>query len=94
MDHSRISKRTEVIVETVRIIEAIFEDGVFKPLQDPRLREGQHGILVRQEWPGASPEDPVAYSLYVGEAIEAGLEDVKAGRVVSLDELRARLELE
>ena len=81
-------------METVRVVETIFENGVFRPVQDPGLKEGQHGVLVRQEWPEASPEDPVVYSLYVGEAIEAGLEDVKAGRVLSLDELRTRLGLE
>ena len=86
----------EVFVETVtvRVFEVVFENGVFKPLQDPGLKEGQRGIMVRQESQDASPEDPVVYKLYLLEQIDAGLEDANAGRTWSVEEVRARFGLE
>ena len=37
--------------------------------------------------------DDLMYEIYVHQAIEAGLEDIKAGRTVDIQEVRARFGL-
>jgi predicted transcriptional regulator len=37
--------------------------------------------------------DDVLYSIYVCQSIDAGLEDIRAGRLISTEELRRRLQL-
>jgi len=44
--------------------------------------------------PDDSTWDDLMYEIYVRQAIEAGLEDSKAGRTVSVKEVRARFGLE
>jgi len=82
-------------MSTVRIIEAIYEDGVFKPLDELGfgglgLEEGQRVHLERQE----DREGKAVYTLYVQREIEAGLRDADEGRVVDVDGVRARFGLE
>ena len=82
-------------MSTIRIVEAIYEDGVFKPLEDfgfggLGLKECQRVHLERQE----DRDGKAAYTLYVQKEIEAGLRDADEGRVVDVDEVRARFGLE
>lgn len=37
-------------------LNAIYEDGVFKPLQQPHVRDGEHVRLVIEPFPRATPE--------------------------------------
>ena len=37
--------------------------------------------------------DDLLYQIYVRQSVEAGLEDVRAGRLVSVDEVKKRLGL-
>ena len=45
------------------------------------------------ELPENATWDDLMYRIYVRQAIEAGLEDSEAGRVVSVEEVRARFGL-
>lgn len=46
-----------------------------------------------EELPENATWDDLMYRIYVRQAIEAGLEDSEAGRVVSVEEVRARFGL-
>ena len=37
-------------------LEAVYEDGVFKPLSHPKLNEGQQVRLIAEETSGVRPE--------------------------------------
>jgi predicted transcriptional regulator len=46
-----------------------------------------------EQLPDNATWDDVMHEIYVRQAIEAGLEDSRAGRVSSIEEVRSRLEL-
>ena len=49
-------------------VEAIYENGVFKPVKAPRISEGQHVRLTVETAPGAAPEEllKLAAEVYQG----------------------------
>jgi predicted transcriptional regulator len=46
-----------------------------------------------EDLPEDATWDDLMYKIYVRQAIEAGIRDAEAGRVVSVDEVRARFGL-
>jgi predicted transcriptional regulator len=48
---------------------------------------------VVEQLPDDATWDDVLYEIYVRQSVEAGLDDIRAGRTVSPDELRRRLGL-
>ena len=40
-------------------VEAVFEDGVFKPVERPEIREGEHVQLTVERAERAAGEDPL-----------------------------------
>jgi hypothetical protein len=49
---------------------------------------------IIEKLPEDSTWDDLMYEIYVRQAIEAGLEDSKAGRTLSVEEVRAKFGLE
>lgn len=61
-----------------QILDAIFEKGVFKPLQTPNIEEGQHVRLV-VEGPTQSPDDVLQLAARVYEGLSAAqIQEVEA----------------
>ena len=60
-------------------------------MPDANLREAAH-CLIDDLPPSATWED-LMYNIYVRQAVEAGLEDCRADRVVDVDDLRAKFGL-
>lgn len=53
---------------------------------EPSLREEVHRLA--EKLPEGATWDDVMYQVYVRRKIERGLDDVEAGRTVSLDEIK------
>ena len=56
------------------------------------VKEEAHKII--EKLPDDSTWDDLMYEIYVRQAIEAGLEDSKAGRTIDVQEVRAKFGLE
>ncbi len=71
---------------TVRVFEAVYEDGVLKPVHDPGLQE-HHRFSVRVE---ELPEVPPAGDLAAWHRVYAGLSDQDVATVeeIALDRSR------
>jgi predicted DNA-binding antitoxin AbrB/MazE fold protein len=48
-----------------QILEAVYENGIFRPLTTPQLAEGQLVQLVLQPQPASSPDDILAIAASV-----------------------------
>ena len=66
-----------------RVLEAIYEDGMLKPLQDPGLEEHQRVLLEIQ----TEPEDKAASTLEGWHQVYAGLseEEIAEVEAIALD---------
>jgi hypothetical protein len=53
----------------------------------------QEAIKLVENLPEDATWDDLMYEIYVRQAIEAGLEDIKAGRTVDIQEVRAKFGL-
>jgi predicted transcriptional regulator len=60
-------------------------------MQDATVKKEAKRLV--NELPDDATWDDLMYRIYVRQAIEAGLRDADAGRVVSVDEVRARFGL-
>lgn len=60
----------------------------------PRTSVKEEARRIIDKLPEDSTWDDLMYEIYVRQAIEAGLEDSKAGRTLSVEEVRARFGLE
>lgn len=51
-----------------QVLEAIYENGIFRPLSNPKLTEGQTVQLIVQTQPAITPKDmlTLAASVYQG----------------------------
>jgi len=69
-----------------RILEAVYEDGVLRPLEDPGLQEHQRVLLeIRTE-----PEEYASSSLQAWHRVYEGLSEVEIAEVeaIALDRSR------
>ncbi len=60
-------------------------------MPDTSLRDEAHRLV--DQLPDDGTWDDLLYQIYVRQSIDAGLADIKAGRVVSSDEVRRKLGL-
>ena len=60
-------------------------------MQDVTIKEEAKRLV--DELPDNATWDDLMYRIYVRQSIEAGIRDADAGRVVSVDEVRARFGL-
>jgi len=60
-------------------------------MQDASVKKEAHRLV--EDLPEDATWDDLMYRIYVRQAIEAGLRDAEAGRVVEVDEVRARFGL-
>lgn len=65
-----------------QVLDAIFEKGVFKPLQAPNLSEGQHVRLV-VEGPTQAPDGILQLAARVYEGLSA--EEIQKVEAIALD---------
>ena len=61
-------------------------------MQMPNVKQEARHLLLESLPEGATWDD-LMYTIYVRQAIEAGLEDSEAGRVLNVDEVRAKFGL-
>ncbi len=64
-----------------QVAEAIYEDGVLRPLCDLELREGEHVTLTvkREEKPRLTPEEYIALARKVYEGLsEAEIDEIES----------------
>ena len=75
-------------------VDAIFENGVFKPVGPPELREGERVRLTIERQAQATPEDilTLASRVYEGLSEEDIAEVEAAARGAALSRLRAGIE--
>ena len=52
-------------------VEAIFEDGVFKPVKPPELPEGQRVQITVESVPGLAPDDILRMAADVYQGLSA-----------------------
>lgn len=62
-------RSTEEVGSMPEVIEAIYEQGVFKPLQELEIREGQHVRLVVETGEGTTSEEMLALAAQVYEGL-------------------------
>ncbi len=55
------------------------------------LRDEAHRLI--DQLPADANWDDLLYQIYVRQSIEAGLKDCRAGRLISVDEVRRRIGL-
>jgi hypothetical protein len=60
-------------------------------MPDANLREAAHSLI--DDLPPSATWEDLMYNIYVRQAIEAGLEDSRADRVVDADDVRAKFGL-
>ena len=58
-----------------KTFDAIYENGVFRPLQPPEIRDGQHVQLVVRETSKESPEDLLVLAAQVYQGLSESLID-------------------
>lgn len=59
-------------------VEAIFEDGVFKPVKPPKLAEGQRVQITVERIPQLAPEDTLQLALSVYQGLSpSDIEDIE-----------------
>ena len=68
------------------VLEAVYEDGVLKPLEDPGLREHQRVRLEIREAEGAAGASTLAEWQRVYEGLTS--EDIAAVEAIALDRSR------
>jgi len=75
-------------------VDAIFQNGVFKPVSPPELREGERVRLTIERQAQATPEDILTLASRVYEGLsEEDIAEVEAvARGVALSRLRAGIE--
>ena len=61
-------------------LEAIYENGVFKPVKAPRISEGQHVRLTVETAPEATPEE----LLKLAAEVYQGLSDKKIHEIEAI----------
>ena len=57
-------------------------------MQMPNVKQEARHLV--ESLPEGATWDDLMYTIYVRQAIEAGLEDSEAGRVLNVDEVRAK----
>ena len=57
----------------------------------PTVRDQARQVV--EQLPDDATWDDVLYEFYVRQSVEAGLDDIRAGRTITTDELRRRLGL-
>lgn len=67
----------------IETLEAVYEDGVFKPLEPTTVSEGQHVRLVIEPLARLAPDDMLALAAQVFEGLSE--EQVEAVRQVALE---------
>ena len=73
-----------------RILEAVYEDGVLRPLEDPGLQEHQRVLLeIRFE-----PRDTTSSALEAWHQVYEGLSDADVAEVESMVLDRSRFSLD
>ena len=60
-------------------------------MQMPNVKQEARHLV--ESLPEGAAWDDLMYTIYVRQAIEAGLEDSEAGRVLNVDEVRAKFGL-
>ena len=60
-------------------------------MQTPDVKKEAHRLI--ESLPESATWDDLMYTVYVRQAIEAGLEDSEAGRVLDVGEVRAKFGL-
>ena len=60
-------------------------------MQTPNMKQEAHHLI--ESLPEGATWDDLMYTIYVRQAIEAGLEDSEAGRVSDVNEVRAKFGL-
>jgi len=64
-------------------VEAVFEDGVFKPVERPAISEGEHVQLTIETSERAAGEDPLELAARVYEGLR--LEEIDEIERIALD---------
>jgi len=60
-------------------------------MHNSNIKEEAHRLL--DDLPKSATWDDLMYTIYVRQAIEAGLEDSEAGRTIDVEEIRAKFGL-